>query len=813
MDITQAVRRLFKHPGLTLLITVTFGLGIGANAAMFSVINTLMFKPLPVRDTDRVVVLASVDRHSSSPHGMYYQDVSYYMENADAFEHLSAVMAASVDINDGQQPLRIRSEVVSSNYFVMLGIDAERGRVFLPEKGDLLDAEPVIVITHGLWLREFGGDPSAVGRTIRLNGYPVTIIGVLPQSFVGSRPLMPVEAVFPIGIATRVFQRADELLNKREAENFKPMARLKQGISPREASNQLNLIASRLAEQFPLTNKGASVTVVPENHARPDPEIGALLPKVAVVFMIIVGMVLAIACANIVTLILSQIASRQKEFAIRVTLGASRWRVARQVLVEIMILALLGGGAGILLSKWAAQLLGSIRFQTAYPMDVTPSVDWRVLVFSLCITALLGLSAGLIPAIQASRADVSEKLKESGRSVSGSRVLRRFRTFLVVSQVAVSLALLVCGWLFIESLNNSKKIPLGFRSKDVFLASINVGSQGYSQRMGKQFYSELSNRLRDLSGVESASLTEFIPLGFYKGRMSVIADGAAVPPDEAEGVGVYYNAVGPEYFKTVDTLIKIGRDFTASDNDKSQKVAIVSEAMAAKFWPNDVAVGKRFKADMNFYTVVGVAGDIKYDWIYGAARPMFYIPLDQSYTPIVNLFVRTNVDPASVSRSIHHLVASLDPELTLYDITTMADHIEYGPALLPARLGAILTTTFGVLGIVLAATGVYGVISYLVSQRVHEIGVRTALGASRGSVLRLLVGRSMISVTLGIMTGALIALALTRLVSGLLFGVGWIDPAAYAVSIGFIVTISLIASYLPAHRASKVDPMVALRSE
>src|SRR5262249_23980763 len=348
-------------------------------------------------------------------------------------------------------------------------------------------------------------------------------------------------------------------------------------------SNQLNLIASRLAEQFPLTNKGASVTVVPENHARPDPEIGALLPKVAVVFMIIVGMVLAIACANIVTLILSQIASRQKEFAIRVTLGASRWRVARQVLVEIMILALLGGGAGILLSKWAAQLLGSIRFQTAYPMDVTPSVDWRVLVFSLCITALLGLSAGLIPAIQASRADASEKLKESGRSVSGSRVLRRFRTFLVVSQVAVSLALLVCGWLFIESLNNSKKIPLGFRSKDVFLASINVGSQGYSQRMGKQFYSELSNRLRDLSGVESASLTEFIPLGFYKGRMSVIADGAAVSPDEAEGVGVYYNAVGPEYFKTVDTLIKIGRDFTASDNDKSQKVAIVSEAMAAKF--------------------------------------------------------------------------------------------------------------------------------------------------------------------------------------------------------------------------------------
>jgi len=812
-DIRHGLRMLWKSPGFTAVAVITLALGIGANSAIFSVVNAFLLRPLPVKDPQQLVVVANSHPENEDPHNISYLDYQDYQAQSDAFTDMSAANLSFMGLSADGKAERTFAYLVSGNYFSMLGIEPALGRFILPTEGKTPGTDPVVVLGYKYWRRRFGGDPSVVGKVVSVNGHPCTIIGVAPESFHGTFSLAETEIYMPLGMAA-IDPEANDLFTKRTAHALRILARLKPGISRQAAQASLQVIATRLAKEYPDSNKGNRMYVIPENLARPDANSSAQVPLVASVFLGLVGMVLLVACLNVVNLLLSRATVRSKEIAIRAALGAARARIIRQMLTESILLGLLGGGLGAVAGWWASRMLAGIRLPGDLPFHFDFGMDWRVFGYSLGIALLAGLVSGLIPALRGSMANVHDTLREGGRGPGGD-THHRLRDALVVAQVAGSLVLLVAAGLFVRSVGNARSVKLGFQPDHVLLVSMDVAERGYDAARGRAFYRELESRIRALPGVRSATVSFTFPLNYDNQSAYIRAEGQ--PPDPTKrGPIAGFNDVGTDYFETVGTPVIRGRELTAEDQESPVRVAVVNETMAKKLWPNEDPVGKRFIADNandKPIEVVGITGNGKYQWIFEDPTPFYYAPIGQNYHSVRVLQVRTEGAPESLALTVVKQIHDLDPNLPVYDVMGMHQALDGGNGFFLLNMGADFAGALGALGLVLALVGVYGVVSYAASRRTHEIGIRMALGAGRPNILKMVLARGFGLVLAGIATGVAVALVLTRFMANLLFGIRPADPVTFGGVALVLALVSLLACYIPARRATLVDPLVALRHE
>lgn len=813
-DLLHNARGLLRNPVYTLSAALSLAIGIGANATIFSVVNTLLFRPLPVKDAHQLIAIAGRHTGSRSIRGVSFPDYLDYRERASLLSGLLAAMPLSVNFSDGEKPERLRLEVVNGEYFSTLGVNAVLGRTFTAEETKASDPRAAAVISYNLWTNRFARDRAAIGRTVKLNGYPFTIIGVLPETFAGERPLMPVDAFVPASMGPRLLPEGTPLLNSRAADRFRLLGRLKPGVTVEQARSEMNSLAAQISAQHPETNRGVNVVVTPELRSRPDPEIGALLPAVASVFLIVVGLVLVVACLNVMTLMLARTISRGSEFALRVSLGASRFSVIRLVLLEGALLAAVGGVLGLVLARWAVSLLASLRIDAGMPLRLPAALDWRVLLFTAALAMLAALASSIIPALEVSSLGLGNRLKEESRTSSSSKKVRRLRVALLVSQIAISLMVLVSGALFFRSLSNTRGIDLGFRTDNVYLFSMDLGSQRYEPARTRQFYNQLLANTRALPGVSSAALAYFVPLSYRKDATNLVIEGQqSTELGKRDGVDVYCNIIGLDYFKTAGVTLRRGRDFTERDGSGSPPVAIISEAMARRFWPGQNPLEKRFRSGADWVSVVGVAGDTRFDWLYGAQQPYVYFPMAQRYIDSAVLYVQASPGMREVPRSVRGVIGALDNDLPVFGVESMTSHIEFGPSMLPARVGALFMMSLGGIGVLLVGFGVYAVISHLVAKRACEMGIRMALGADRPAILRLILGQSLAQASVGVAIGLAGSFALAKLLSSLLFGVSATDPLTWALCSALLLAAVFAAAFMPANRVSSMHPMLALRHE
>jgi predicted permease len=593
------------------------------------------------------------------------------------------------------------------------------------------------------------------------------------------------------------------------------MARLQPGVDLDQAIAEAKVFARHLELEYPKTNEGVSFTVIPEMRSRPDPADATFVPQIVTVFMTLVGLVLVIACANFAGLLLARASVQGKEMAIRAALGASRLRLARQQITEGVLFGLLGGSTGLVLAGWVMNLLSAIKLPTDVPVTLfTPSLDWRVFAFTLTISVMTGVLASLIPSVRASRLNVNDSLKEGARAAGESRSRIQIRNVLVVSQIAVSVLLLLCSGLFIRSLKNAEQMDLGFRTDHLLMLSIDVGMQGYDKARGQRFYEELVERVKGQPWTRAVSVARFVPFGSENATSDIYTEERS-PASKEPPLNAFYNIVGLDYFRTVGTPLVRGRAFSEQDNESFPKVAIISEATAGTLWPGKDPLGRRFELGRGgpWAEVIGVARNIKFTFPYSESQLFVYLPLSQNYGSEITLLAHTIGDPKALLGTAREQVLALDRNLPCYDVRTMATHIREGVALLPVRLAATLVGSFGLAGLMLAIVGLYGVVSYYVARRTHEIGVRVALGAQQRDVLKLVVGQGLRLTIIGLALGLGVAFALTRFLASLLYGVSATDALTFAVVPLVLAGTTLLAAFIPARRATKVDPMVALHYE
>jgi predicted permease len=812
-DLRYGALALMKRPGFTLVAALTLALGIGANTAIFSVVNAYLFKPLPVREPGRLVVLASEDQRSEEPHGTSYLNYADIRNQRDVFTDVIAYVPDIVSLNVDGEAERGMIELVSGNYFAMLGVEAAHGRVFAPDEGQTIGSSPVIVLSHGYWERRFGGDVSAIGKTVKVNGQSFTIVGVAPESFPGTEPILTVDAYAPLMMKAQLHQNQQDTFTQRGLESFRVMGRLADGVSVTQAGAAMDSLARDIARQYPDVFKELSFPVVPETKARPSISASTFVPRIAAILMTLTWLILLIACANVSNLMLSRAATREKEMAIRGALGASRFRLIRLLLGESALIGLLGGLAGMIIALWATDLLSSVRMATDNPVRFEARPDWRVFLFLLGAALGAGAIAGLVPAFRSSYLDLGSALKEGGRDSASGAGSHRLRNVLVVSQVAASLLLLVCAGLFLRSLHAAQRIDLGFRRDNVLMFSVDTELQSYDPRRGRQFYRQLLDRLNELPQVRSAGL------GTHKSLVGWVPTTEVFLPERGEtaigdSVNVLTNRVSAGYFETLNIPVLEGRAFTLRDDEEAPRVAVINETMARAYWPGQNAIGRQLRLERGGppVEIVGVVANSKYGSIGEEPRPCLYLPFAQNYQSASILYLHTVGDPAAVAAAARQVVSALDQGMPVYDLKTMNTHLS-GIALLFVRVGASLVGVFGLLGLLLAVVGLYGVISHSVSQRAREIGVRIALGAQTGDVLRMVLKQGIILTLAGIAAGLGAAFAVTRLMRSLLYGVSATDPMTFIVIPLLLTFVAMMACWIPARRAAKVEPMAALRRE
>jgi len=813
-DLRYAFRMLIKSPGFTLIAVLALALGIGANTAIFSVFNGMLWRPLPVKDPQQLVALAKKSRTVDFPLNLSYPDFQDYRQLKAVFSDLIAYAPSPVNFGAEGHPERAWVELVSGNYFSVLGLEAVRGRTFAPDEGWVLGKDPLIVLGYKYWQRRFGGDPGIIGRAVQVNSHPFTIIGVAPERYRGAYYFLEPDFYLPLTTINLLDPGAAEFLTKRDDSGLRVLGRLQPGISPAQAMAAAEPIERRLAQEFPDSHKNTSLLVLPELAARPEPGLGGFMSTAMIVFMLLVGLVLLIACANVANLILARANGRRKEIATRTALGASRWRMVRQLLTESILLALCGGVLGLVFARWAAMALMSIHIPADLPLRLFDlRMDWRIFGFSFFAAAMTGIVAGLVPALQGSRTDLADALKAGGRS-GASEGRSRFRNSLVVAQVAVSLLLLACAGFFIRSLQNSAHVDMGFRIDPTLMLNVDLGLQGYTEDRGQQFYKQLAERVKALPGVRNAAVSSYIPMGYGNSVVNVFPEGQVVD-EKSKAEAAFYDLVDSQYFRTAGVPVIQGREFTEADTGTTPKVAIVNETFAKKIWPGQDPVGKIFRTERSGppIQVVGLTHTGKYLYLYESPQLYVYFPMAQSYASGATLFVYSVDEPGQLTSSVREQISQLDGTLPVFGITTMDAHVRYGKPLLPARLGAMLVGAFGLLGLVLASVGVYGVISYSVSQRTQEIGIRTALGAQRSNVLAMVLKQGMTMALIGTAVGNVLAFLLFRGLHTVLYGVESTDLATLAAVSTSLLTVAFIASYVPALRATKVDPVIALSNE
>jgi putative ABC transport system permease protein len=815
-DLRYAFRMLLRSPGFTFVAVLALALGIGANTAIFSVFNGVLWRPLPVKDPQQLVILACKTPSFDFPLNVSYPDFQDYRQLKTVFSDLIAYTPSPVNFGSEGRPERAWTEMVSGNYFSMLGIEAVRGRTFAPDEGWVPGKDPLVVLSYKFWQKRFGGDATIIGHTVQVNNQAFTIIGVAPEKFRGAYYFLEPDFYIPLTAMRFLDPNQEDDLNKRGASYLRVLGRIQPGVTPAQAMAAAEPLDHRLAQEFPDAHKGMSLLVIPELKARPEPGLVAgFMSTAALVFMLLVGLVLLIACANVANLILARANGRRKEFATRTALGATRGRMIRQMLTETVLLSAFGGILGLIFARWAALALMSVHIPSDVPLRLFDlRMDWRIFLFTFLAALLTGMIAGLIPSLQASRADLADTLKAGGRSGGASTGHHRFRNALVVAQVAVSLLLLACAGFFIRSLQNSAHVDMGFRVDHTLLMSMNVGLQGYKEERGQQFFKQLTERVRSLPGVRDAAIATYIPMGDENSLDNIYPEGQPTD-DKSKTETTFDDSVQPDYFRTAGTPVIEGREFTEADNGTAPHVAIINETFAKEIWPGEDPIGKvfRIKKDGPPIQVVGLTRTGKYLFLYEKPQLYAYFPMAQSYNSGVNLFVYTQDDPQRLVTAIREQIRQLDAGLPVFNVTTMDVQVQYGKALFPARLGVMFVGTFGVLGLVLASVGVYGVVSYSVSQRTQEIGIRTALGAQRSNVLGMILKQGMTMSLIGTAVGIVLSFLLFRGLGSMLYGVKSTDFLTLGTVSALLLFVAFVASYVPALRATRVDPVVALREQ
>jgi putative ABC transport system permease protein len=813
-DIRQALRMLGKAPAFTAAIALTLGLGIGANAAVFSIVNVLLLRPLPVTDPDNLYVLSVSHQDNEQLHQVSWSDYVDYRDRSGVFSEVSAQQISFAGLRTGDRVDRVTVAYVTGNFFPMLGLAPGVGRLIGQNEGRVYGADPVVVLGRAYWKKRFNADPSVPGRRVMVNGQPFTIAGVVPEGFYGTYALVEFDAYLPFGM---IFPKSayQELVTKRENHELRVLGRLKPGLSPKQAQAALEVLGSQLEQQYPDTNKTVKPRLTAERLARPEASSAGNNPLLAGIFLMLVGLVLLVACVNVVNLLLVRASARQRELAVRAALGAGRRRLVRQLLTESLLLAAAGAITGAAIGRWVSGLLAGISLAADLPIRFDLSFDWRVFGYIAVVALGAGIAVGLIPSLRASRTDLNEVLREGGRSQADSRGRQRVRSLLVVAQVAVSLVVLVAAGLFVRSVQRARGMDLGFDPAHVLNLSMDVSQQGLDEARGRAFYREVEDRIRALPGAELTSYAYSVPFGYYNSAEYVEAEGQPVSKDQRRPAAGT-NIVEPDYFRTMRIPIVRGRAFTASDDERSEKVAIVNELMARRLWPGQDPLGKRFRLQSNeseWLRVVGLTRTGHYEFIFEDPRPYFYVPMAQQYRAMRVLQVRTAGAPELLAPAAQREIRALNPDLPVYDVRSMEHMLEGPNGFFLLQMGAMFGAGLGLLGLTLALVGIYGVVSYAASQRTQEIGVRMALGASRRDILRLVVGQGLVLVGIGLALGLAGALGVSRLLTQFLFGISTADPTTFAAVPVILGTMAIVASYVPAFRAARADPMVALRRD
>ncbi len=806
-DIRYGLRMITKAPGFTLLATLALALGICANTTIFSFINGLILRPIVgVTNPDQLVAVFTSDYSSGLYGTSSYPDYVDLRDQADVFEGLAAFDQTVLNASGETEAERLRGFVVTGNYFDVLGVRAQLGRTLQPSDDQQANAAPV-VISDSLWQRRFNGDVAVVGKTLRLNDKLYTIVGVTDPSFRGLRLGLPPEFW--------LLPSHDFTGGARGDRGIQLIGRLKPGVTVAQAQTQLTTIAARLAQAYPETNLGTidrpkeprPVTVVRGSRLGPEAQIA--IKRVSLLLFAVVGLVLLIACANVANLLLARASARRREIAVRLALGASRRRLIRQLLTESFLLALLGGVAGLLATQWTVRLLPQF-FPANDANGLDLSVDWRVLLFTLGVSLLTGLLFGLAPALQATRLNLLPALKNEAGIYGPRRSRIALRDVLVIAQLAMSLVLLVSAGLFVRSLRQALTFDPGFATDNLLSASMETRSARLNEQQGEEFYRQALERAGSLPGVQSATLSMIVPLTGGGIRRNITLEGYQRQPNEDTELNT--NTIGLNYFTTMGIPIVAGRDFDKQDREGSPLVVIVNEELARRYYGGN-AVGKRLQLGSNVPSreIVGVARTAKYRNLREPPLPFIYIPFGQEYQSGMTLMVRTKGDPEEIVGSLHNEMRALNKDVPLFSVQTMSERI--GGQLAADRTIAVLLSVFGGGALLLAAIGIYGVMGYAVAQRTHEIGIRLALGAEQRDILRLIVGQGMMLIAIGAGIGLAVALAATQVLKSLLFGISTTDPLTFASVIVVLVGVALLACYLPARRATKVDPLEALRYE
>jgi predicted permease len=811
-DLRFGLRRMLKTPAFTTIAILSLALGIGANTAIFSLVNTVLLRPLPaVAQPAQLVSVFPVGK-DDSVQAFSYPNYLDFRDRNEVFSGLLVSRFVPLSLSHDGNNERVWGYLASGNYFDVLGVRAVQGRTFLPEEDRTRLSHPVAVLSYGCWQRRFGGDAALIGKSITLNGHDFTIIGVAPEGFAGTEIAYTPELWVPVMMQEWI-EPGNNYLDRRSNQNMFATGRLKPGVSAAQAQASLNILSEQLGKEYPDTNEGQTITLTPPGLIHPilrGPVIGF-----TGVLMAIVGLVLLIACTNLANLLLARATERRKEIAVRLALGASRLRLIRQLLTESLLLSLAGGALGFLLAFWAVGFVAHFKPQIDFPLTIDLKIDARVFLFSSLVSLITGLLFGLVPALQATKTDLVPALKDA---TSQGRYRRsRLRNGLVVAQVALSLIMLIAAGLVVRALQHLQATSPGFDPANALTMSIDPGLQGYDKARGQQFYRQLIERVQSLPGVQSASLADFIPLSLNYNSIDVYVEGQE-PARGANVPTVMDASVSLNYFATMGIPIIEGRDFREQDDESAPMVAVVNETFARKFFPgpNPIqdAIGRRVgygSTTRKYMQIIGVARDGKYFSIGEDQRPFIYFSMLQDYESNAILLVRTSSDPKALIPSVRGEVQMLDAKLPIYDVKTMTEHM--GLSLFPARIAASLLGGFGFMALLLAAIGIYGVMSYSVAQRTHEIGIRMALGARPRDVLQLVLQQGMALAMIGLIIGLFGALILTRLMASLLYGVSTTDAETFFVISLLLTAVVLLACYVPARRATKVDPIVALRYE
>jgi putative ABC transport system permease protein len=800
-DIRYGARTLKKSPGFAAAVVLMLALGIGANTAIFSVVYAVLLRPLPFAEPDRLIFLAEKDLEGELI-GIAYPNYEEFRERAGSFAEMAAFLGQSFNLTGLEKPVRLQGRKVSWNFLRLLGVAPQLGRDFV-EQDDRPGAVPTALISDGLWNERFGGRSDVLGEPVRIDGQQYTIIGVLPPMFEFIRRG---DIFVPLGPS---LTEASGLLNRGNHFALFGLARLKEGVSVEQASEEMKTLAAQLEQQYPVTNKGVTATA----QELKDFLVEDIRPAL-VVLLGAVGFVLLIACVNVANLLLVRATRRQKEIALRMALGASRGRIVRQLLSESLLISLLGGGAGLLVGHWAMQGLLSLATPNIPRLDQV-GLDTTTLIFTLSVSVLTGLLFGLLPALQSLRTDLQATLKEGGRFAGGA-VRERTRKVLLVAEVALALVLLIGAGLMLRTVFQLTHVDMGFKTENLLSMRFILSGDAYNPERRRAFSSECLAQLEATPGVESAALTLSLPLFQGSGWQSVFITGDKSVPESKDLPSAAFTPVSSNYFDVMGIRLLAGRMFNEADTATSTPVVVVNQTLARRLWPGEDPVGKRLKQGFAedktpWREVMGVVSDVRQNGIDRDPPMQVYIPLQQEPMRSLIVVARTAGDPLAMASMIEERIHSIDKDLPVFNVRTMDQLLDESIA--QQQLAMALLGGFALLALMLAAMGIYGVMSYAVTQRTHEIGVRMAMGAQPSDVLRLVVGQGLTLALIGVAVGISAALAMTRLMASMLFGVSSTDPLTFISISLLLIAVAALACYVPARRAARVDPMVALRYE